>query len=596
MKQSLIVLKFGSSVLSAGSQLPAVVHEIYRCYRQGCQVVVVVSAIGRHTDVLLDEAKRIATPAAPDGALAQLLSTGELQSAALITMALHRAGIPCELIDPTTAGLILGGDRLDAMPFMLDIDTLRMKLASTPVLVLPGFVGRHECDGTALMGRGGSDLTAVFLADQLGADECRLVKDVDGIYERDPAEAEKKPQNGRPHRYGTVTYEDALRVANVLLQPKAIEYLETKGNTARVSALLHEDGTEVGAPMTITADAIPSSPLKVLMLGLGEVGVGVFQHLLERSEFFKVVGINVRDIHKDRGNDVPRALLERDIEVLMARPHDLLVDVSDDRPNIYAVMEECLQAGCAVVTANKRLVADRGAALTAIALKTGTSFEYSAAVGGSAPMVETVKRAVELGGVIRLRGVLNGTCNYVLDRIAEGMSFEDAVVEAQELGFAESDVARDLNGQDTEDKLRILARIAFGAEHDGLPVWREGLEALTSRFFELAKTREQVIRLVATIEPEGRAQVAPESLPADNFLAGTQGEENRLIINGAGGRTWQVSGKGAGRWPTAEAVLADMLDIHARTMRSAVPSPAHSVVSGRATASLAACCSAKKAI
>ena len=104
MKQRLVVLKFGSSVLSACSRLPAVVHEIYRCYRQGCQVVAVVSAVGRHTDLLLDEAKRITTPVAPDSALAQLLSTGELQSAALLTMALDRAGIPCELLDPTTLG------------------------------------------------------------------------------------------------------------------------------------------------------------------------------------------------------------------------------------------------------------------------------------------------------------------------------------------------------------------------------------------------------------------------------------------------------------------------------------------------------------
>ena len=169
MKQPLVVLKFGSSVLSECSRLPAVVHEIYRHYRQGRQVIAVVSASGRHTDLLLDEAQRITTPAAPDSALAQLLSTGELQSSALLTMALHRAGIPCELIDVTTIGLILGGDRLDAVPLMLDIDTLRTKLSSTPVLVLAGFIGRHEMGGSALMGRGGSDLTVVFLANQLKA-------------------------------------------------------------------------------------------------------------------------------------------------------------------------------------------------------------------------------------------------------------------------------------------------------------------------------------------------------------------------------------------------------------------------------------------
>ena len=96
---------------------------------------------------------------------------------------------------------------------------------------------------------------------------------------------------------------------------------------------------------------------------------------------------------------------------------------------------------------------------------------------------------------------------------------------------------------------------------------------MTLREIELAKTRGQVMRLVATIEPEGRASVQPESLPVDDFLAGTQKEENRLIINGAGGRTWQVSGKGAGRWPTAEAVIADMLDIHAATAQAKEEAP-----------------------
>ena len=282
-----------------------------------------------------------------------------------------------------------------------------------------------------------------------------------------------------------------------------------------------------------------------------------------------MIGIHVRDVFKHAETGVPKSLLDNDVRELIARRHDLVVDVTGNRQIANSLIEGCLEAGRPAVTANKQLVADRGAPLSAIASKTGTSFKYSAAVGGSAPMVETVMRALEQGTVIRLRGVLNGTCNYVLDRIAQGISFAEAVVEAQQLGFAESDVARDLSGQDTEDKLRILARIAFGAEHDGFFILREGLEAVRPRTpndYELAKTREQVIRLVATFEPEGRAQVAPELLPVDDFLASTRGEENRLIINGAGGHTWQVSGKGAGRWPTAEAIIADMLDIYASTV------------------------------
>lgn len=563
MKQPLVVLKFGSSVLSDRSCLPAVAHEVYRYYRDGYHVLAVVSAIGRHTDLLLDEARHITSAMAPDVAVAELLATGEQQSAALLTMALHRAGIPCDLIDAASMSLILGGERLDGVPVIVDIDTLLTKLAATPVLVVPGFVGRHAWGGAALMGRGGSDLTAVFLADQLNAHECRLVKDVDGIYERDPAKANKEPSDERPHRYATVTYEQALRVADVLVQPKAIEYMQSKSNSATVCALLHTDGTEVASATTTTADSTPTPRLRVLLLGLGVVGQGVYRHLRKLEQFFKVVGIGVRDVYKDRGIDVPRDLLERDIGELMTRPHDLLVDVSGDRITAYTAIDKCLQAGCSAVTASKRLVADRGAALMAMACKSGAKFKYSATVGGSAPMIETVERALKQAAIIRLRGVLNGTCNYVLDRMTEGASFEDAVVEAQTHGFAESDVARDLSGQDTEDKLRILARIAFGAEHDALPVWRQGLQSVSARELQLAKTRGEIVRLVATFEPDGRASVQPEYLGADDFLAGTRREDNRLVISGSAGQVWQVSGKGAGRWPTAEAVIADMLDIHA---------------------------------
>lgn len=565
MKESLVVLKYGSSVLSDCSRLQPVVHEIYRHYRRGSKVIAVVSAIGRHTDVLLAEAERVSRPAAPDRALAQLLSTGEQQSAALLTMSLSRAGIPCELLDATTAGLILSGDRLDADPKIIDIDTVRRTLSVTPVVVLPGFIGRHECGGTALMGRGGSDLTAVFLAEQLGADACRLVKDVDGIYDRDPAEPGKAAQDERPHRYGTVTYEEALRVADVLVQPKAIEYLQTNSNTACVSALLHEDGTEVGAAITTTADATVAPPLKVLLLGLGEVGQGVYRHLQQLPEFFVVVGIHVRDVAKHVDNDVPQALLNCDVRQLITRPHDLLVDVSGDRQTANSLLEGCLGSGRPAVTASKSLVADRGADLSVIALRTYTEFRYSAAVGGSAPMIETVRRAAQWGSVTRLRGVLNGTCNYILDRCAGGLSFDEAVVEAQAKGFAEADIERDINGKDSEDKLRILSRIAFGAGLDGLPILRQGLEAVTQEDIRLAKASGQVIRLVASIDTEGMAQIAPESLPQDDYLAGARAEENRLVITSASGCSWQVSGKGAGRWPTAEAVIADMLDVYAAT-------------------------------
>lgn len=564
MNQPLIVLKFGSSVLSDRSCLPAAVHEVYRHYRAGYQVLVVVSAIGRHTDLLLDEARHIASQVAPDAALAALLSTGEQQSAALLTMVLHRAGIASTLLGPACVGLTLSGDRLDASPLSVDVGRLRAALSSSQVAVLPGFWGMHDQGGSAVMGRGGSDLTAVFLAERLGADECRLVKDVDGIYERDPARVSAEDDVERPHRYAGVTYEEALRVSRVLVQPKAVEHLQMRAASARVCALLCDDGTDIGMSATNIRDVDTNPPLKVLLFGLGVVGTGVYEHLQSLSRHFEVIGIYVRDVGKERAIHVPGTLLCEDIHELLARPHDLVVDVWGDPAGAYAAITRGLATGRSCVTASKRLVADRGAALALLAWKYGTQFRYSAAVGGSAPMIETLERALATGPVVGLRGVLNGTCNFVLDRMGEGVKLDTAVTEAQACGFAEAEVARDLSGEDSADKIRILARHAFGTEFERRPVRCKGLSADTGQRLAVARERGEVVRLVATFEAGGRAAVELEALPADDFLAGARREENRLVITGAGGREWRVSGKGAGRWPTAEAVVADMIEMRLR--------------------------------
>lgn len=575
MNAPLAVLKFGSSVLADRACLPAVVHEVYRYYRRGCEVLVVVSAIGRYTDCLLEQARQIADPITADIALAELLATGEQQSAALLSIALDRAGIDSTLLSPAGIELMLSGHRLDAVPVAVNCKRLRAALKSTRVAVLPGFSGQHLQGGTALLGRGGSDLTAVFLAEQLAADECRLLKDVDGIYERDPAGTGDTDK--RPHRYGAVTYDEALQVSNELVQPKAIERLRSTKRIAKLSALLREDGTDIGMPRSRIDDAKVAAPLKVLLLGLGEVGQGVIQHLKPLSAFFEVTGISVRDVYKQRECNVSRSLLDTDINKLLARPYDLVVDVCDDPTTAYVVIRQCLQAGRRAVTASKRLVVDRGVELTALAAKSRTSFSYSAAVGGGAPMIETLALARKQGAISRLRGVLNGTCNYVLDRIAEGALFQCAVMEAQNCGFAEAKVSRDLSGEDSEDKLRILARLAFGNDTDRIVISRLGLERVGSEQLARAKQRGEIIRLVATFEAAGRASVQPELLPADDYLAGARRQESRLVINGSNGREWQVSGKGAGRWPTAEAVIADMLEIHAQGARE-VTEPTCSMV------------------
>lgn len=537
MAAPVTVLKFGSSVLSDRGRLPSVVHHIYRAVRGGQHVVAIVSAIGRHTDVLLDEAHHIAEPATCDRALATLLGTGELQSAALLCMAVKRAGIACTLLDPDSLRLTLKGERLDADPYSLNRRAFDTAFRQGPVAIVPGFVGQYEHGGPGLMGRGGSDLTAVFITEQLNADACHLVKDVDGIYEHDPADVTLECA---PRRFAEVTCEDALRVANVLVQPKAVEYLQVTGRRAEVMSLLHDRGTVVGATRSQLARRVPDAPLKVAMIGLGAVGESVYRHLKALPAHFRLVGIGVRDIQRPR--DAASVPIYADMNELIEHPFDVLVDVSGDTERAYGWIEQCLQRGRAAVTADRRLVARYGAFIADTAMRHATVFRCSAAVGGAVPMLELVERLRRHGPIDRLRGILNGVGNGAPQRP------DDPV----------AGLCRDRLGESSVDQLRILARAAWGAEIGGAPIVCEGIDSITPEQLMHARKKHRHVRLVASMDLHGRGVVQPEWLLPDDPLARVTG--NALEVRGRHG-THVVSGPGTGRWPAAEAVVADLVDV-----------------------------------
>lgn len=186
MSGEIIVLKFGSSVLESASDIPSAVLEIYAWYRSGYRVIAVVSAIGRTTNQLIGQAAEISTSPEPY-ALAELLATGERCSAALLDIVLDRVGVPCRVVDPREIHLFAHGKPLDSEPIMVGQGKLQELLFETPVVVLPGFFGHNTQGRLHLLGRGGSDLSAVFLAAATHA------KHVDGFYDRDPALALDAP-------------------------------------------------------------------------------------------------------------------------------------------------------------------------------------------------------------------------------------------------------------------------------------------------------------------------------------------------------------------------------------------------------------------
>lgn len=553
----IVVLKFGSSVLQSEEDLPHAVHEIYRHWRAGSQVLAVVSALGDTTNQLLARAQSLCEE--PDAnAVATLLSTGEATTSALLVLSLQKAGIPATVLNATQAGLRTTGGVLDAELQSADVERLRSELKQG-VVVLPGFIGRDEHGGTTLLGRGGSDFTAVFVAAHLGG-RCILLKDVAGVYTSDPARAATPPP-----RFAEVTYETACCVASTIVQPKAVRFAASRKVRFTATSVGASSGTEVGAPLDrIARPHFEQAPLEVALLGCGTVGGGVYEQLSQLPESFTITGVGVRNRTRERVPHVPQHLRTEDIELLVGAARDVVVELIGGINPAFELITRALRSGRHVVTANKALIAEKGEALQALADANGVTLRFSAAVGGALPALETIEQAKLRAPIRAISGVLNGTCNFILDQLAAGAEFSDAIVAAQRCRYAEADPTLDLDGTDAAQKLILLARSAFGVSLPLESIRREGIQRLNSKTLKASREQGSTMRLIASCHRTNTgliAQVAPTELPITHPLASVRGAQNRLAIELENGETFTVSGTGAGRWPTTEAVIADLLDL-----------------------------------
>jgi homoserine dehydrogenase len=309
---------------------------------------------------------------------------------------------------------------------------------------------------------------------------------------------------------------------------------------------------------------IGSAPLRVGLLGLGTVGLGVYRELAARPDLFEVVKIAVRRPSKHAGEHAPEDLLTTEPAQVLAAGCDVVIEALGGRQPAARLIESALRAGTHVITANKLVIAQDGARLRSLAGASGASLLYSGAVGGATPILETVRRLSEQGRIVSVEGVVNGTTNFILDRLAEGAAFEAAVGAAQARGFAEADPSDDLSGLDAAHKLAIIAADGFGIELRPDEIDRTGIAGLEGSFVKDAAASGRVVRLIASLRvtPTGlEARIAPEVLTAGHPLATVRNEQNGAIVTLDDGRQVFVWGKGAGRWPTTEAVIADLFDI-----------------------------------
>lgn len=322
-------------------------------------------------------------------------------------------------------------------------------------------------------------------------------------------------------------------------------------------------------------------PIRFALLGCGTVGGGVVELTTRNAGYLaarvgaplELARVVVRD--KSKARKVDPALLSTDADAAIADPSiDIIVEVVGGEDPAGRWLEESLRRGKSVVTANKSLLAARGPALLSLAAEHKADLAFEASVGGAIPVIRTLRDHLVADWVRSLRGIVNGTCNYILTRMRdESASFESVLAAAQELGYAEAEPSLDVDGHDAAHKLCVLALLAYGASVRPSEVPTEGIRAIEPidhRF--AARFGFGIKHLAVARETKDRSldlRVHPALVPARAPLASVDGVLNAIAIDADGAGSQVLVGRGAGSLPTAVSVVADLVDV-ARNRRAGV--------------------------
>jgi homoserine dehydrogenase len=335
-------------------------------------------------------------------------------------------------------------------------------------------------------------------------------------------------------------------------------------------------------------------PIRVALLGCGTVGGGVVRLLAAKAEYIarsvgapvEVARVLVRDGRKERVPELDRGRLTTDPEVVLGDPSiDVFVEVMGGVAPARAFVERAIDTNRSVVTANKMLLAMHGPALVDRAIAHNVDLAFEGSVGGGIPVVRVLREALASDSIVRLEGIVNGTCNYVLTRMrSDGLAFDAAVSEAQEKGYAEADPSLDVDGHDAAHKLVVLAMLAFGAKVEADRVPTEGIRAIEPVDHRFADQFGFVIKHLAIGYDRGdgvELRVHPALVRRESQLASVNGVLNAIGLVGRALGPTLLSGRGAGDMPTAVSVVADVLDV-ARARRSGVSGLATRLIQTRA--------------
>jgi homoserine dehydrogenase len=315
-----------------------------------------------------------------------------------------------------------------------------------------------------------------------------------------------------------------------------------------------------------------SEPLRVALLGCGVVGSQVVRLLHEQADDLtarvgvplELVGVAVR--RPNRHGDIPAGLLTTDAAALVSRPDvDLVIEVIGGIEPARSLLLSALGSGKSVVSANKALLAEDGAALYEAAAANGVDLYYEAAVGGAIPVIRPLRESLAGDRVTRVMGIVNGTTNFILSRMdATGASFDDSLAEATALGYAEADPSADVDGFDAAAKAAILAGLAFHTRVTIGDVYREGIAAVTAADIASAKAINCTIKLLAICERNKdtvAVRVHPAMIPRSHPLASVGDAFNAVFVDADAAGSLMFYGRGAGGAPTASAVLGDLVAV-----------------------------------
>ena len=322
-----------------------------------------------------------------------------------------------------------------------------------------------------------------------------------------------------------------------------------------------------------------SSPgaVRVALLGCGSVGSQVVRLLHEQADDLEarvgapveLAGVAVRRLDARRDVDVPTHLLTTDAAGLVASGVDVVIEVIGGIEPARSLILSALENGASVVTANKALLADDGATLYSAAEKAGRDFYFEAAVAGAIPILRPLRESLAGDRVRRVLGIVNGTTNFILDRMdTSGAGFTEALEEAQALGYAEADPTADVDGFDAAAKAAILASLAFHTRVVASDVHREGIADVSAADVTSAAEMGSVVKLLAICEltdgPDGQAvsaRVHPAMIPRSHPLASVHEAYNAVFVETEAAGQLMFYGPGAGGSPTASAVLGDLVTV-----------------------------------